>query len=207
MILTPDQAPVGSPRPARPGGEPRPATAVRYSAEAGERAEQSLPAEAGAAGIVGRTIAPGEVLRWFVHPVLDEELSWGATHVALDLVLDDGSRLSQHEPRDQHGSLATARGLGEARILYADQWNDVQVGLEALVGRRIEEVLVEVDVPEDHEADLLEDLESEAGEAAPAAPLHGWIDGPSLAVPPADPPLEDPVAWVDTRRGTRSAFE
>ena len=207
MILTPDQAPVGSPRPARPGGEPRPATAVRYSAEAGERAEQSLPAEAGAAGIVGRTIAPGEVLRWFVHPVLDEELSWGATHVALDLVLDDGSRLSQHEPRDQHGSLATARGLGEARILYADQWNDVQVGLEALVGRRIEEVLVEVDVPEDHEADLLEDLESEPGEAAPPAPLHGWIDGPSLAVPPADPPLEDPVAWVDTRRGTRSAFE
>ena len=214
MILTPDQAPVGSPHRREVAADPAPSaahdagpSAVRYAGAAGERAEQALPAAALPGGLLGRTIAPGEVLRWFVRPALDEAQTWGATHVALDLVLEDGTRLSTLEPRDQHGSLATARGLGEAKILVADQWNDVQVGLEALVGRTIAEVLVVLDAPEDPEAHLLEDPSDEPGEAAPTEPLHGWIDGVSLAEAPADPPLEDPVAWVDTRRGTRSAFE
>ena len=214
MILTPDQAPVGSPHRREVAADPAPSaahdagpSAVRYVGVAGERAEQALPAAALPGGLLGRTIAPGEVLRWFVRPALDEAQTWGATHVALDLVLEDGTRLSTLEPRDQHGSLATARGLGEAKILVADQWNDVQVGLEALVGRTIAEVLVVLDAPEDPEAHLLEDPSDEPGEAAPTEPLHGWIDGVSLAEAPADPPLEDPVAWVDTRRGTHSVHE
>ena len=214
MILTPDQAPVGSPHRREVAADPAPSaahdagpSAVRYVGVAGERAEQALPAAALPGGLLGRTIAPGEVLRWFVRPALDEAQTWGATHVALDLVLEDGTRLSTLEPRDQHGSLATARGLGEAKILVADQWNDVQVGLEALVGRTIAEVLVVLDAPEDPEAHLLEDPSDEPGEAAPPEPLHGWIDGVSLAEAPADPPLEDPVAWVDTRRGTHSVHE
>ena len=214
MILTPDQAPVGSPHRREVAADPAPSaahdagpSAVRYAGAAGERAEQALPAAALPGGLLGRAIAPGEVLRWFVRPALDEAQTWGATHVALDLVLEDGTRLSTLEPRDQHGSLATARGLGEAKILVADQWNDVQVGLEALVGRTIAEVLVVLDAPEDPEAHLLEDPSDEPGEAAPTEPLHGWIDGVSLAEAPADPPLEDPVAWVDTRRGTHSVHE
>ena len=214
MILTPDQAPVGSPHRREVAADPAPSaahdagpSAVRYAGAAGERAEQALPAAALPGGLLGRAIAPGEVLRWFVRPALDEAQTWGATHVALDLVLEDGTRLSTLEPRDQHGSLATARGLGEAKILVADQWNDVQVGLEALVGRTIAEVLVVLDAPEDPEAHLLEDPSDEPGEAAPTEPLHGWIDGVSLAEAPANPPLEDPVAWVDTRRGTHSVHE
>ena len=214
MILTPDQARVGTPHRRDVAADPAPSaaraagpSAVGHAGAAGERAEQALPAAALPGGLLGRTIAPGEVLRWFVRPALDEAQTWGATHVALDLVLEDGTRLSTLEPRDQHGSLATARGLGEAKILVADQWNDVQVGLEALVGRTIAEVLVVLDAPEDPEAHLLEDPSDEPGEAAPTEPLHGWIDGVSLAEAPADPPLEDPVAWVDTRRGTHSVHE
>ena len=206
MILTPDHdAPVGSPhaRELAPGTVP---SALRCTGEAGSRTEQTLPAESGADALVGRTIAPGEVLRWFVHPALDESLTWGATHLALDLVLEDGSRLSEHAPRDQHGSLATARGLGEARILVADQWNDVQVGLEGVVGATVAEVLVVLDAPADSEAHLLEEPAAEPG-AAPSATLTAWIDGVSVAAAPADPPLEDPVAWVDTRRGTHSVHE
>ena len=206
MILTPDHdAPVGSPhaRELAPGTVP---SALRCTGEAGSRTEQTLPAESGADALVGRTIAPGEVLRWFVHPALDESLTWGATHLALDLVLEDGSRLSEHAPRDQHGSLATARGLGEARILVADQWNDVQVGLEGVVGATVAEVLVVLDAPADPEAHLLEEPAAEPG-AAPSATLTAWIDGVSVAAAPADPPLEDPVAWVDTRRGTHSVHE
>ncbi len=206
MILSPDQAPVGSPHRPR-GATVSAARAVRYTGEAGARAEQQLPAEAGADALVGRTIAAGEVLRWFVHPALDEAMTWGATHVALDLVCEDGSRLSASDPLDQHGSHATARGLGEARILVADQWNDVQVPLEALVGRTIAEVLVVLDAPEDPEAQLLEDLGADPADAASPEPLHGWIDGAVIAAPAAEPPLEDPVAWVDTRRGTHSAVE
>jgi predicted alpha-1,2-mannosidase len=206
MILTPDQAPVGSPHRREVAAAPAP-SAVRYTGTAGEPAEQALPDATLPDGLLGRTIAPGEVLRWFVRPAFDEAQTWGATHVALDLVLEDGTRLSALEPSDQHGSLATARGLGEAKILVADQWNDVQVGLEALVGRTISEVLVVLDAPEDPEAHLLEDPSDEPGEAAPSEPLHGWIDGVTVAVPPADPPIEDPVAWVDTRRGTHSVHE
>src|SRR5699024_5587639 len=125
-----------------------------------------------------------------------------ATHVAVDLAFEDGTRLSELEPRDQYGTLATARGLGEGRILYADQWNDVQVSLERVVGRTVSEVLLAVDIPDRPEGDLLDAPDADAAE--PAA-LHGWIDGPHLGPLPPEPPADDPVAWVDTRRGTHAS--
>ncbi|MGP9538800.1 GH92 family glycosyl hydrolase [Brachybacterium sp. AOP43-C2-M15] len=204
MIASADQGPFGSPT-SRDGAGFLAPSAVRYEGAAGERDETPLPVLPGVEEVRGRTIAEHEVLRWFVHPVLDAAQTWGATHVALDLVLEDGSRLSDHSPRDQYGTEATARGLGEGRILLAAQWNDVQVDLSAVVGRTISEVLVVLEAPEDPEAGLLDAADGEdPGEDAQAR-LSGWIDGPYLGPPPADPPLADPVAWVDTRRGTNAS--
>src|SRR5699024_3522471 len=124
--------------------------------------------------------------------------------VAVDLLLEDGSRLSEHDPVDQYGTPATAAGIGAGAILHPDQWNDVQVDLTALAGRTVVEALLVLEAPADPEVDLLDGIE-DALRGAPA--LTGWIDGPRLGPRPADPPPSDPVAWVDTRRGTHSSAE
>ena len=201
MIVTADQGPVGSPTSKDAAGFLAP-SAVRYTGGAGERHEAALPLHEGADALVGRRIGPDEVLRYFVHPALDPQQTWGATAVAIDLALEDGSRLSDHAPQDQHGTLATARGIGDGKILFPDQWNDVQVSLDALAGRTITEVLLVLDAPTPDEADLLEDAE---GDAPAEEELTGWIDGPYLAPRREDPSLEDPVAWVDTRRGSNAS--
>ena len=206
MIVTADQGPVSSPT-SKDGTGFLAASCVRYRAHAGERAEAPLPPPPGSAELRGHRISRGEVLRWFVHPRLDAAQTWGATFAAVDLVLDDGSRLSELFPEDQYGTAATARGLGEGRILYADQWNDVQVDLDALAGRIVQEVLLVVEVPGDPDADLLDAVDDTAPDPAGAEELTGWIDGPYLGPRHEDPPLEDPVAWVDTRRGTHSSGE
>ena len=205
MIVTADQGPVGSPTSKDGAGLLAP-SALRYAGHAGERTAAAAPVIHGLEQLHGRTIAPGDVLRWFVHPALDAAQSWGATHVAVDLELDDGSLLSDAAPRDQYGTEATACGLGEGKILYADQWNDVQVDLSDLAGRTITEVLLVLDAPVDPEADLLEEADGPTERARDdEEPLFGWIDGPYLGPLPVDPPLEDPVAWVDTRRGSHAS--
>src|SRR5699024_8870386 len=220
---------------------------LRYTLTAGERTEAALPALEGADALIGRTVQADDVLRVFIHPRLDAAQTWGATCVALDLRFADGSRLSELQPVDQYGVPATARGQGEGKILYADQWNDVQVQLGAAAGREIVEVLLVADVPGDETdadvpeggasegepvveltadlprpdtlptatdppphslptgTDLEKDLEAAGDAAEEQNELIGWIDGPYLgdsARLPADPPAQDPVAWVDTRRGT-----
>src|SRR5690606_26423515 len=68
----------------------------------------------------------GLTLRWALLPVLDAELTYRSTHVAVDLLLDDDTWLSETGPgralTDQHGMAATAQGQGAARILVADHW-------------------------------------------------------------------------------------
>lgn len=264
MIVTADPGPVGSPT-SKDGAGFWARSTLRYTLTAGERTEAALPALEGADALIGRTVQADDVLRVFIHPRLDAAQTWGATCVALDLRFADGSRLSELQPVDQYGVPATARGQGEGKILYADQWNDVQVQLGAAAGREIVEVLLVADVPGDEtDADVPEggasegepvveltadlprpdtlptatdphphslptgtDLEPDhedpvepgdpaaqkdredpeaAGDAAEEQnELIGWIDGPYLgdsARLPADPPAQDPVAWVDTRRGT-----
>src|SRR5699024_8266821 len=95
MILTSDPGPVGAPTSKDAAGFLAP-SAVRFTGAAGERTEAPLPAPEGGRTPIGRQIASGDVLRWFVHPQLDAQQSWGATWVALDLLLDDGRRLSDH---------------------------------------------------------------------------------------------------------------
>ncbi|MFC0672939.1 GH92 family glycosyl hydrolase [Brachybacterium hainanense] len=176
--------PVGSPT-SKDGAGFLAATAVRYAFVPGAPAHAALPDQE---GIIGRTVGEGEMLRTYVFPDLDADQTWGATAVAVDLVFSDGSCLADLSPRDQHGVDATAAGQGAGKILYADQWNDVQVSLDAAVGRTITGVRLVGDAPQTRTAG--------GGE------LTGWIDGPYLGTVPADPQISDPVAWVDTRRGT-----
>ena len=180
MIVTADAGPLET-KTSKDGAGFLATSALAYRVRPGEVQQAELPA----GDLVGHRIAAGDVLRSYVFPALDPAQTWGATHVAVDLLLEDGTTLSSLDPRDQHGVGATASGQGEGRILYADQWNDVQVDLAAAVGRTITGVLLVADPPAGAEGEL-----------------HGWIDGPSVGPLLADPPIEDPVAWVDTRRGS-----
>ncbi|PUB31553.1 putative alpha-1,2-mannosidase [Promicromonospora sp. AC04] len=138
-------------------------------------------------------VEAGTELRYTLLPVLDEELTYRATYVAVDLLLDDGKWLSQTGPgrelRDQHGMPATAVGQGEARILVPDHWNLVRVDLgpvaERAPGRRVRAA------------------------AVVTAPPHGgrsevWLDAVTVG-PRQARAITGRTDLVDTRRGTHSS--
>lgn len=141
------------------------------------------------AGLAGRTIEAGDRLRYAIYPELDAGLQYPATYAALDLRFTDGTLLSSLGVRDQYGMAADASGQGAAKILYADQWNDVQVDLGVAAGRTIGQVLITVTPPE----------------SLPELDYRGWIDLLDLGPAPADPDGSDRCAYVDTRRGTNAS--
>ena len=153
---------------------------TRYSGTSGGRQEAELP---GAGGVV----AAGDRLRYKIYPELDAGLTYAATYVAVELMFADGTRLDG--ARDQYGKAADAASQGAAKILYADQWNDVQVDLTAAAGRTIAQVLLVVDAPQ-------------AGHE-----FAGWIDDVEIGPAPAEPDGSDLAAYVDTRRGTNASHD
>ncbi|WP_405061377.1 GH92 family glycosyl hydrolase [Kribbella sp. NBC_01505] len=155
--------------------------AVKYAGTTGGRQEASLSV---AAGVVQR----GERLRYKVYPELDDRLEYDATYVAVDLIFTDGTRLSELGATDQYGNAFHAFGQGVAKVLYANQWNDVQVDLAKGLGKTVADVVLTVDAP------------------ASGTAFVGWID--DVEIGPAPPRLDgsDLAAYVDTRRGTNASF-
>ncbi|MBE1877437.1 GH92 family glycosyl hydrolase [Myceligenerans pegani] len=127
-------------------------------------------------------------LVYAVLPVLDDALTYAATHVAMDCLLDDGSWLSEafaHDPpRDRYGFGASAAAQGAAKILLPDHWNLVRVDLAPATGRRVRAIAVT------------------ASETA-RTPSVAWFDAIELTERPETGPVA-PVDLVDTRRGTHS---
>lgn len=153
-------------------------------------------------GGAGRTVVldgldvplePGVTLRYTLLPVLDQELTYRSTYVAVDLLLDDWTWLLETDPgrelRDQHRMLATAAGQGDARILVPDHWNVVRVDLdrvaERLPGRRVRAAAV-VTAPPD------------------GADTEVWLDAVTVG-PRPERTVTGRTDLVDTRRGTHSS--
>ena len=63
-----------------------------------------------------------------------------STGVALDLVLDDGRRISTLDLRDNHGVRLDAAAQAQSKTLYPQQWAHKAVRLGALKGRRIKAI-------------------------------------------------------------------
>src|SRR5690606_31905407 len=111
-------------------------------------------------------------LSWLVLPEIVDGDTVASTGVALDLVFDDGSRLSQLDARDQHGAGIGAAAQAASKTLYPQQWarKAVRLGdLDALRGRRVRAIELE---------------------AAPVGgkPAQGWLDAVAIAeIAPADP--------------------
>lgn len=132
-------------------------------------------------------IGADTTLSWMVLPesVGDDHVS--STFVSLDLLLDDGSRLSASNALDQHGVAIGAAAQGASRALYPQQWarKAVRLGdVARLRGRRITAIALEV-APQG------------------GAPVRGWLDDIAIAEVPRVAPAR-PSDWVLTTRGTQS---
>ncbi|MEV0801693.1 GH92 family glycosyl hydrolase [Kribbella sp. NPDC050281] len=178
MIIETGGGPVGPTSPSGAGFSSVDAT--RYSGTTGGRQEAALQT-------VGGLLQVGDRLRYKIYPELDELLSYSATYAAVDLVFTDGTRLSGLGATDQYGMPLDAAGQGAAKILYANQWNDVQVDLSPAAGKTVDRVLLVVD--------------------APSGPFEGWVDDVEIGPAPARLDGTDLVAYVDTRRGTNASHD
>ncbi|MBP6799346.1 MAG: GH92 family glycosyl hydrolase, partial [Luteimonas sp.] len=127
------------------------------------------------------------VLSWLVLPEIVDGATEASTGVSLDLVLDDGRRLSQLGLRDQHGAGLGAKAQAASKTLYPQQWarKAVRLGdVPALRGRRIRAIELEV-------------------AAEDRTPAQGWLDAIRIAREPAPAPKR-PSDRVLTTRGTHS---
>ncbi|WP_091801528.1 GH92 family glycosyl hydrolase [Lysobacter sp. yr284] len=122
-----------------------------------------------------------------------DDLRYASTFVALDLEFDDGSRLSQLKAADRYGFGLSARGQGEARLLYPDQWNAVAARIgEVAAGKRVRRIVLVHD-------------------GALGARYGGYLDDVRIEPVRArkDKDLDKlaakhPSEFVDTRRGSNS---
>jgi len=89
-------------------------------------------------------VKPDTVLSWMVLPeIVDGDIDT-STHVSLDLVLDDGRRISSLDLRDHHGVRLGASAQGQSKTLYPQQWAHKAVRLGSLKGRRIKSIELEL---------------------------------------------------------------
>ncbi|MER6997035.1 GH92 family glycosyl hydrolase [Streptomyces sp. NPDC000410] len=128
-------------------------------------------------------------LSYRVFPSLPEtDLSYPATHVAVDLAFTDGTYLSDLKARDAHGGLLTPRGQAAAKRLYVNQWNQVDSLIGAVAaGKTVDRILVAYDSPKG------------------PAQFQGWIDDIRLAPRAPEEPLAHPSDYASTIRGTNSS--
>ncbi|XBH20901.1 GH92 family glycosyl hydrolase [Jonesiaceae bacterium BS-20] len=134
-------------------------------------------------------VAADSQLSYKIFPVLDPAQTYAATHVAVDLVFDDGERLSA-DPlvTDAYGYAANASAQGQGNILWPDQWNSVTVDLGKFSGKSVKKVLVSYEQP-----------------GAPAnTPVLGYIDDISIDQAEELDTSDGLISYVDTRRGTNS---
>jgi predicted alpha-1,2-mannosidase len=124
-------------------------------------------------------------LSYLLFPVTHgDDLANPSTYAAVDLIFDDGTRLSALPARDQRRIAASARAQGESRTLYPNQWNRLAIDLGAVAkGRTITRIL------------LVQD--------GPAGAVEGFLDDLRIADAPADTATH-PSDYVITTRGTNS---
>ncbi len=124
---------------------------------------------------------------WMVLPEIVDGDTVASTGISLDLVFDDGRRLSELGARDQHGVHVGAVAQARSNTLYPEQWarKAVRLGdVPALQGRRIRAIEIEA---------------RPVGDAA----AQGWIDDLAIAEVPRAA-ISSPVERVLTTRGTQS---
>jgi predicted alpha-1,2-mannosidase len=153
------------------------ARALRYSAGSGNGGRLQLFA-------VDIAIGDDTTLSWMVLPEIVDGNTSSSTGVSLDLVLDDGQRISAGTLVDNHGARLGAAAQAQSKTLYPQQWAHKAVRLGALKGRRIKAIELEV--------------RPEAGAGA-----SGWLDDIAIG-DQARLAAAHPSDYVLTTRGTQA---
>jgi len=128
-----------------------------------------------------------------IFPVLDSGITYASTYAAVDLVFDDGSRLSASGLTDQNGFGADVASQGSSDALWPDQWNSIKVDLSDKAGRTVTTILFSYDIPADAEG------------ATAGTVVRGFLDDVTLDQAPIRDTRDGLVSYVDTRRGTNSS--
>ena len=126
-------------------------------------------------------------LAWMVLPEIVKSDTTASTGISLDLLFDDGRRLSELQARDQQGAGIGAVAQAQSKTLYPQQWARKQVRLgelPGLQGRRIAAIEIEV-------------------RPVANAQASGWIDDISISGQPRVT-TKHPSDYVLTTRGTQS---
>ncbi|MEW2489212.1 GH92 family glycosyl hydrolase [Streptomyces sp. NPDC048411] len=128
-------------------------------------------------------------LSYLVYPQMGEtDLSYPATHVAVDLAFTDGTYLSDLGATDSHGGPLNPQGQADAKRLYVNQWNKVasRIGTVA-AGKTVDRILVAYDSPKG------------------PAKFQGWIDDIKLAPKAPEKRRAHLSDYASTVRGTNSS--
>ncbi|ARF57938.1 GH92 family glycosyl hydrolase [Streptomyces gilvosporeus] len=215
---TVDTAPDGTPRAAGVTPEPPAATAapgMTSHPDTGPTDSPTAKAHAGFTGThalryAGTHTAPGRgyaynklfdvdipvtastTLSYRLFPEMaTTDLSYPATHVAVDLAFTDGTYLSDLHAVDQHGAPLTPQGQAASKTLYVNQWNHRASRIGAVAaGKTVDRILIAYDAPA-------------APRTAPA--FRGWVDDIALAPAPPDKRLGHLSDYALTTRGTLSS--
>ena len=123
-------------------------------------------------------------LSWKVLPEIVDGNASASTGVSLDLVLDDGQRISSLALLDNHGVRLGAAAQAQSNTLYPQQWAHKAVRLGELKGRRIKAIELE--------------LRPSSGTGA-----SGWLDDIAIGEQ-ARTVAARPSDYVLTTRGTQA---
>ncbi|MER6524098.1 GH92 family glycosyl hydrolase [Streptomyces sp. NPDC001508] len=128
-------------------------------------------------------------LSYRIFPAMaDGDRDYDATNVSVDLAFTDGTHLSGLGARDQHGFALSPRGQGAAKVLYVNQWNNVESRIGSVAaGRTVDRILLAYDSP-----------------TGPAK-FRGWLDDVALREAAPDKPKAHLSDYALTTRGTNSS--
>ena len=150
------------------------ARALRYASDGAGGRVQLFP--------VDIVIGDNTTLSWKVLPELVDGNADASTGVSLDLLLDDGRRVSSLALRDNHGVRLGAAAQAQSKTLYPQQWAHKAVRLGELKGRRIKAIEL--------------DLQAASG-------ASGWLDDIAIGEQPRFAAAR-PSDYVLTTRGTQA---
>ncbi|GAA0799262.1 GH92 family glycosyl hydrolase [Spirilliplanes yamanashiensis] len=194
------------------GGTSQPAGSMRSRAGSGPGSAPAAKARVGYTGLAafqvsGRQTADGRAysynrvfetnltvtadteLSYLVFPEFTTgDLSYPATHVAVDLAFSDGTFLSGLKAVDQHGTVVSPAAQGAAKKLSAQQWNRVRARIGGVAkGKTVTRVLV--------------------GYERTGAPttFRAWFDDLAITATAPEKPKASLADYVETRRGTHSS--
>ncbi|WP_069169368.1 GH92 family glycosyl hydrolase [Streptomyces griseus] len=128
-------------------------------------------------------------LSYLVYPQMaGNDLSYAATHVAVDLAFTDGTYLSDLGATDSHGGPLNPQGQADAKRLYVNQWNKVASSIGSVAaGKTVDRILVAYDSPKG------------------PAKFQGWIDDITIAPKAPEKRKAHLADYASTVRGTNSS--